>query len=99
MILSSATVRLDFRGGRSMPDPQFTVHVDPDVLARQDLAAAVSVPALPNLESDDRSEPGLTEEHHGARDARLAARQQSERERAGRAAGTSGGRSYAFRRS
>jgi hypothetical protein len=82
-----------------MPDHQFTVHVDPDVLARQDLAAAVSVPSLPSPDGDDRPEAGLTAEHHGARDSRLAARQQSERERAGRAAGTSGGRSYAFRRS
>ena len=35
--------------------------------------------------------------HHGAGDARLAARQRSERDRAGRAPGGSG-RSYAFRR-
>ena len=84
-----------------MPDQPFTVHVDPDDLARQDLAAAMSVPSLPSADGDgDRPESlGLTEDHHGARDARIAAKQQSERERAGRAAGASGGRSYAFLRS
>jgi hypothetical protein len=83
-----------------MPDPQFTVHVDPDDLARRDLAAAVSVPVLPAGDGEGRPDSaGLTEDHHGARDARIAAKQQSERERSGRAAGASGGRSYAFRRS
>ena len=47
----------------------------------------------------EKGSAGVTEEHHGARDERLAARQRSERERSGRAAGAVGGRSYAFRRS
>jgi hypothetical protein len=79
-----------------MPDQPFTVHVNPDDLARQDLAAAVSVPSLPTAEGEDHPESPA---HHGAGDARQAARQQSERDRAGRAAGAVGGRSYAFRRS
>ena len=71
--------------------PAFAVHVDPDELARQDLAAAV-----PNL--DTHANPPAIAAHHGADDARLAARQRSERDHAGRATGGSG-RSYAFRRS
>jgi hypothetical protein len=73
----------------------FSVHIDPDDLARQELAAGVSsaAVALPGHESDKAPA------HHGASDSRQAARQRSERDRAGRAAGASGGRSYAFRRS
>jgi hypothetical protein len=61
------------------------------------LAAAVTVPS--------RTDPGperteaTADEHHGARDGRLAARQRSARDHAGRATGAGGGRSYAFRRS
>ena len=81
-----------------MPAQPFSVHVDPDDLARQDLAAAVSLPPVTGSAGDDRSAPaGIT--HHGARDERLAARQRSERERSGRASGIGSGRSYAFRRS
>lgn len=72
--------------------PAFAVHVDPDELARQDLAASV-----PNL-GDPHSNPPAIAAHHGADDARLAARQRSELDHAGRATGGSG-RSYAFRRS
>ena len=80
-----------------MPAQPFSVHVDPDDLARQDLAAVVSLPSVSGS-GDDRSAPaGIT--HHGARDERLAARQRSERERSGRASGIGSGRSYAFRRS
>lgn len=81
-----------------MPAPPFTVHVDPDELARRDLAAAVSLPAAGA--GGTQAVPGAdaAAAHHGARDARLAARQRSERDRAGRASGGSG-RSYAFRRS
>jgi hypothetical protein len=73
----------------------FSVHIDPDDLARQQLAAdlsstEVALPAQP----DDKAPA-----HHGASDSRQAARQRSERDHAGRAAGASGGRSYAFRRS
>jgi hypothetical protein len=76
--------------------PDFSVHVDPDELARRDLAAAVSLSAAEA--PGDRPAAVDTAAHHGARDARLAARQRSERDRAGRASGGSG-RSYAFRRS
>jgi hypothetical protein len=81
-----------------MPEP-FSVHVDPDALARQDLAAAVALPGRPGKDPDGTPASGAGDEHHGARDARLAARQRSERDRAGRASGAVGGRSYAFRRS
>jgi hypothetical protein len=74
--------------------PEFTVHVDPDELARRELAAG-QPPATAGDEGP--AAPSLTE-HHGARDARLAARQRSERDHAERAPGGAG-RSYAFRRS
>jgi hypothetical protein len=81
-----------------MPAQPFTVHVDPDDLARRDLAAAVSLPAAVGTGTESVPGADAAAAHHGARDARLAARQRSERDRAGRAAGGSG-RSYAFRRS
>jgi hypothetical protein len=74
-----------------MSEQPFTVHVDPDDLARDELAAAVPPPSLP--------ESGRAETKRASRDDRLAARQQSERARSSRAAGAAGGRSYAFRRS
>jgi hypothetical protein len=80
-----------------MPEA-FSVHVDPEALARRDLAA-VSLRGLTGKDGEHRDSAGAAEEHHGARDARLAARQRSERDRAGRASGAGGGRSYAFRRS
>jgi hypothetical protein len=69
--------------------PRFTVHVDQDDLARQDLAAA-----LTRRPATDRPERGAAAAipHHGARDSR-----QPVRDRA-REAGAKG-RSYAFRRS
>ena len=78
-----------------MPAQPFTVHVDPDQLARLDLAAAVH---LPTMDGTDHTESAPAA-HHGARDAALAARQRSERERSSRAAQAGQGRSYAFRRS
>jgi hypothetical protein len=83
-----------------MPAQPFKVHVDPDDLARQDLAAAVPLPAVTGSGSAENEKPeaGATEKH-GTRDERLAARQRSERDRSGRASGTGSGRSYAFRRS
>jgi hypothetical protein len=80
-----------------MPAHDFTVHVDPDDLARREVAVAVPLPSVAGKERPgaDRT----TADHHGARDARLASRQRSSRDRAGRAAGAGGGRSYAFRRS
>ena len=86
--------------GGTMPAQQFTVHVDPDVLARQDLSVAVPVPTS-GTEDGDRAArvAGTADEHHGAHDGRQAARQQSGRARSGRASGTGGGRAYAFRRS
>jgi hypothetical protein len=81
-----------------MPAQPFTVRVDPDDLARQNLAAAVSLPSVADQGAErPASAPG---EHHGARDGRAAARERSGRDRSGRAASAgSGGRSYAFRRS
>lgn len=73
----------------------FSVHIDPDELARQELAAGVSSASVTLPGSESGSSPA----HHGATDTRQAARQRSERDRAGRAAGASGGRTYAFRRS
>jgi hypothetical protein len=77
-----------------MPDPTFSVHVDPDDLASQELTAAVPVPP-----AGGKDRASGAEEHHGARDGRQAARQQSGRARSARASGTGGGRAYAFRRS
>ena len=81
-----------------MPDRPFSVHVDPDELARRDLTAAVSQAAAVTGAPGQQPAAGDTAVRHGTRDARLAARQRSERDRAGRAAGGSA-RSYAFRRS
>ena len=79
---------------------RFSVHVDPDDLAKQDLAAGLSLPTLTEDATGNHQADGSdAAAHHGARDSRQAARQRSERDRAGRAAGSSGGRSYAFRRS
>jgi hypothetical protein len=71
--------------------PAFAVHIDSDELARQELT-----PSAPNPDAH-AGRPEIAA-HHGADDARLAARQRSERDHAGRATGGSG-RSYAFRRS
>jgi hypothetical protein len=81
-----------------MPDRPFSVHVDPDELARRDLTAAVSMAAAGTDATNQQPAAGDTAARHGTRDARLAARQRSERARAGRATGGSA-RSYAFRRS
>ena len=81
-----------------MPVPPFSVHVDPDDLARRDLAAAVSRSAPPAGGPGQQPATGDPAARHGLRDARQAARRRSDRDHAGRAAGGSG-RSYAFRRS
>ncbi|RZU48609.1 hypothetical protein EV385_0326 [Krasilnikovia cinnamomea] len=74
-----------------MPDQPFTVHVDRDDLARQEMAAA---------SRDGRpTGAGSPAAHHGAGDSRLAARQRSEQVRSGRASRSGQSRSYAFRRS
>ena len=75
-----------------MPAQRFSVSVDPDTLAQLDLAAALARPAGRRPAPADAG-------HHGAHDRRQAARQRSERDHAGRAAGTGSSRSYAFRRS
>ncbi|MFI5891303.1 hypothetical protein ACIA5D_14465 [Actinoplanes sp. NPDC051513] len=73
----------------------FSVHVDRDDLATQDIAAALGRPAA-NGDTADR--PGASGTgHHGAHDSRQAARGRSERDHARLGAGKS--RSYAFRRS
>ncbi len=77
-----------------MPAPDFSVSIDPEQL---DLAAIRS--ARNGEASSQPPAAGRTATHHGARDGRQAARQRSERDRSGRAAGTGSGRSYAFRRS
>ena len=80
-----------------MPAQPFTVHVDPDVLARQDLAAALPVPATGARDGGRPARAaGSADQRHGAREA---ARQQSGRARSGRASGAGGARAYAFRRS
>jgi hypothetical protein len=73
----------------------FSVHIDPEDLARQQLTADVASSAVTVSGRPDAKAPA----HHGASDSRQAARQRSERDHAGRAAGAAGGRSYAFRRS
>jgi hypothetical protein len=79
-----------------MTAPRFSVHVNPDDLARQDFAAALTHPATPGAPADH---PTTTPEtgHHGARDTRQASRGRSERDHSRVSAGKS--RSYAFRRS
>ncbi|MEV6300341.1 hypothetical protein AB0M02_13130 [Actinoplanes sp. NPDC051861] len=80
-----------------MPAKPFSVNLNLDDIARRDIAAALRRPA-PGDEADDQQVTGDTG-HHGARDSRQAARERSGRARSDRAAGASGGRSYAFRRS
>jgi hypothetical protein len=85
-----------------MPAPDsepFTVHVDPDAVVLQDLAAAVSAAVAPAGRGRPVAAPDVDEHHGAAEGARLAvrARQQAERARAGRAA--AGKSRYAFRRS
>ncbi|MEU8239848.1 hypothetical protein AB0C07_16515 [Actinoplanes missouriensis] len=69
--------------------------MDLDDLTRAEIAAAVQ--RTTTAAEEDHSSAEIA--HHGARDPRQAARDRSGRDRAGRAAGASGGRSYAFRRS
>ena len=71
-------------------DPEH-LPADLDALARPRLAAAASLPAL--------TVPRVAEEHHGAADTRMAARQRAEQARARRAAGAGKSRAYVFRRS
>ncbi|MFC4065350.1 hypothetical protein [Actinoplanes subglobosus] len=80
-----------------MPAKPFSVHVNLDEIAQQDIAAALR-PATGKGGADDQQD-GPATTHHGARDARQAARDRSGRDHAGRAGNASGGRSYAFRRS
>ncbi|WP_433292841.1 hypothetical protein ACQP2F_29065 [Actinoplanes sp. CA-030573] len=77
--------------------PQFSIHVDQDDLAKQDLAAGLNRPGGLDTGAGDRPSTGLAA-HHGARDARQAARGRSERDHA-RAGARGKSRSYAFRRS
>jgi hypothetical protein len=87
-----------------MPASPFSVHVNPDDLAQQDLAAALSLPAT---DGSGDGRPGqaaaldaghLDAGHHGARDERQAARDRSGRAHA-RTGAAGKSRSYAFRRS
>jgi hypothetical protein len=82
-----------------MNAPRFSVHVDQDDLAKQNLVAGLARPSgtgaagpLPGKAAG----PGAA--HHGARDGRQTARDRSERDHS-RAGRTGKGRSYAFRRS
>lgn len=81
-----------------MPDQPFSVHVDPDDLARRQLRTALSRPSTAAGAPGRQPAADDAAAHHGARDARLAARRRSDRDHAGRGAGGST-RSYAFRRS
>ncbi|SNY73679.1 hypothetical protein [Paractinoplanes atraurantiacus] len=80
-----------------MPAQPFTVHVDADDLAANDLAANLFGPSTPSTTGRPGTAAGA--QHHGARDSRQDARERSGRSRSGRAAGAASGRSYAFRRS
>lgn len=76
-----------------MPAEQFSVHLDLDEIAARDIAASLRPKSLPGSDKDQSSGAAA---HHGADDGRQAARERSGRDRANR---SSGGRSYAFRRS
>ena len=79
-----------------MPDQDFSVHVDPDELAKHAVAAALNrVHGSGDAAADTAAGAG----HHGAQDDRQAARGRSERDHARQAAGAGKSRSYAFRRS
>jgi hypothetical protein len=78
-----------------MNPPRFSVHVDQDDLAEQDLAAALS--RSPATDATGARPQQAVAAHHGARDSKQAARGRSERDHARAEAGKS--RSYAFRRS
>ncbi|GIE74406.1 hypothetical protein Aph02nite_03560 [Actinoplanes philippinensis] len=80
-----------------MPAKPFSVHLNLDEIAQQDIAAALR-PVTGSGGGDDQP-GGPAAAHHGARDVRQAARDRSGRDRADRAGNASGGRSYAFRRS
>ncbi|MBG0567509.1 hypothetical protein [Actinoplanes aureus] len=80
-----------------MPAKPFAVRLNLDEISRNELAAALHRPAADGSDTEHPAAAGSA--HHGARDERQAARERSGRARAGRAAGASGGRSYAFRRS
>jgi hypothetical protein len=74
-----------------MPAQPFTVHVDPDELARLDLEAAVARPRrLSSTGTSQRPETGAD---------RVAARERSTREHSSRAGSLGQGCAYAFRRS
>ncbi|MEU4164202.1 hypothetical protein [Actinoplanes sp. NPDC026670] len=73
------------------------MHLDLDEIAQQDIAAALRPGTGSGAGEDQQGGPAAT--HHGAGDARQAARDRSGRDRAGRAGNASGGRSYVFRRS
>ncbi|MEV0897413.1 hypothetical protein [Actinoplanes sp. NPDC049802] len=79
-----------------MPAKPFSVHLNLDEIAQRDIAAALR-PATSTDGADESADQVAA--HHGARDARQAARDRSGRARSGRASQSSGGRSYAFRRS
>jgi hypothetical protein len=77
-----------------MPDHEptsFTVHVDPDALARAELTAAVPVAPAPTASAGIFRAAGP--------DARPAGGRRAGATRAGRPAGAGRSRSYAFRRS
>jgi hypothetical protein len=78
-------------------EPELRVHVDPDAMLRDSLAAGIGGPGHHAGSGDGGT--GSAVSRHGAGDGRQAARRNSERARSGRAAGAGGGRSYAFRRS
>jgi hypothetical protein len=78
-----------------MRAPRFSVHIDQDDLAKQDLAAAL--PRRPGATAHN-GEPAPVAAHHGNADRAAAARQSSERGHA-RTPAAGKARSYTFRRS
>ncbi|MEU4240596.1 hypothetical protein [Actinoplanes sp. NPDC026619] len=80
-----------------MPPKSFSVRVDQDDLAKQDLATGLSQSAGSSPSGRPGQATGLAAAHHGARDGRQAARDRAERDHARNGGGKS--RSYAFRRS
>lgn len=79
-----------------MPAEPFSLHLNLDELAQRELASALR-PARKPGQADQQEDSAAT--HHGARDARQAARERSGRDHAGRAGRAGTGRACAFRRS
>ena len=80
-----------------MPPKSFSVRVDQDDLAKLDLAAGLARTTATSASGTPGQASSVDAAHHGARDARQAARDRADRDHARNGGGKS--RSYAFRRS